>query len=262
MTLDSYAAGTICILISVLVAVLGLLVVRKTYNVSNLARAHAISGQYLSIVGTMYAVLLGLIVVDAMARFQQAALIVEAEANGVAELIYLCGRMPAPQRTRINELAVRYIHLVSEREWPLLAHGQSLDEASACAFDLMRTARDWEPVTESEKVAYASAVPTASDFWNARRHRLLASQRGIPTLEWCVVILGGIVTVGLTYVFVFDDLRIQITLTALVALLISFNIFLILMFGYPFSGDVKVSPRSFEVTLFAIPLGEPGPGAR
>ena len=52
----------------------------------------------------------------------------------------------------------------------------------------------------------------------ARRERIIASQRHIPPLEWCVVILGGIVTVGLTYVFVFDDLRIQVTLTAMVAL--------------------------------------------
>ena len=56
-----------------------------------LITAHDISGQYLSIVGTMYAVLLGLIVVDAMSRFQQAFLIVEEEANSLSELIYLAG---------------------------------------------------------------------------------------------------------------------------------------------------------------------------
>ena len=72
------------------------------------------------------------------------------------------------------------------------------------------------------------------------------------------MILGAIVTVSLTYVFVFDDLRVQITLTAMVALLVSLNIFLILMFGYPFSGDLSVSPRSFEVTLETISLSVPG----
>jgi hypothetical protein len=47
-----------------------------------------------------------------------------------------------------------------------------------------------------------------------------------------VVILGGIVTVGLTYVFKFEDSRVQVTWTAMVAILIAFNIFLILKFGY------------------------------
>ncbi len=52
--------------------------------------------------------------------------------------------------------------------------------------------------------------------------------------------------------------RIQIPLTAVVALLIALNRFLILKFGYPFSGDLCVSPRSFEVTLYTVPLAAPG----
>ena len=83
----------------------------------------------------------------------------------------------------------------------------------------MRVVRDWEPVSESEKAVYGEVLPAASDFWNARRERILACGRGVPLLEWCIVIIGGIVTVGLTYLFVFDDLRIQMALTAMVALL-------------------------------------------
>jgi len=254
VSLDSYAVGFLLIVASAVAAVLGLLMVRKTYDVQTLASAHGISGQYLSIVGTLYAVLLGLIVLDAVGRFDRAVDIIEEEANAISELIYLSGRMPAPSRAKVTELAVAYVHMVIDREWATLKHGQPLDEARELAFELMRVVRDWEPVSESEKATYATAVVVASDFWNARRHRILASQKGIPALEWCVVMVGGIVTVSLTYVFVFDDLRVQITLTAMVALLISLNIFLILMFGYPFSGDLRVSPRSFEVTLYTVPL--------
>ena len=121
----------------------------------------------------------------------------------------------------------------------------------------MKVVRDWEPVTESEKIAYGLALPAASKFWSNRRERIVACQRRIPPLEWCVVILGGVVTVGLTYVFVFDDLRIQIALTAMVALLIVLYIFLILMFGYPFSGELSVSPDSFRVALAIESLGVP-----
>ena len=65
--------------------------------------------------------------------------------------------------------------------------------------------------------------------------RVIVCQRGIPPLEWCVVILGGIVTVALTYFLVLEDLRIQVALTAMVAVVIALNIYLILMFGYPFA---------------------------
>jgi hypothetical protein len=257
MTLDSYAVAALLIAASSVVAVLGLLAVRKTYNIGELAKAHSVSGQYLSIVGTLYAVLLGLIVVDAMSRFQQAITIVEGEGNALSELIYYAGRMPVGPRAKVHELIISYARLVSEQEWPMMSQGEQLPEAERSAMDLMRVIRDWEPASESEKATYAAALPAASDFWNARRLRIIAAQRGIPALEWCAVILGGIVTVGLTYLFVFDDLRIQVTLTAMVALLIALNVFLILMFGYPFSGDVSVSPESFRVVLSTLTLGEP-----
>ena len=85
----------------------GLFLVRRIFNVRDLVSAHEISGQYLSIVGTMYAVLLGLIVVDAMARFQQAITAVEQEANSLSELIFLAGRMPQAQRVQVQESAVK-----------------------------------------------------------------------------------------------------------------------------------------------------------
>jgi hypothetical protein len=195
--------------------------------------------------------------VDAMARFDKAVNIVEEEANAISELIYLSGRMPASRSSEIKQLAVDYVNLVVDQEWPMLAEGRPLEAARVHAFDLMRATRDWEPVAESEKAIYSAAIEVASEFWNARRHRIVASQRGIPPLEWCLVIVGGVVTVSLTYVFVFDDLRVQITLTAMVALLISLNIFLILSFGYPFSGDMSINPKRFHAALANIPVAKP-----
>ncbi len=257
MSVDSYFAGAVLILSSAALAVMGLIFVRKTCDPRTLIAVHEISGQYLSIVGTMYAVLLGLIVVDAMSRFQHAVTTVEDEANSLSELIYLAGRMPQTLRNEVRTRATDYAQVVIEREWPVMAHGHHLPEARQSAIDLMRIVRDWEPATESEKAIYAAAVPAASTFWSARRERIIACMRGVPRLEWCVVILGGVVTIGLTYVFVFENLTVQITLTAMVALLIALNIFLVLMFGYPFSGDLSVSPESFRVAVATQSLGDP-----
>jgi hypothetical protein len=230
-------------------AVAGLVVLRRFGYFRSLIISHEASGQYLSIVGTLYAVLLGLIVVDAMERFQNAVTLVGQESNALAELIYLSGRMPGPLQAEVHRRAGDYARLVIDEEWHRMTRGEHLPEARRACFELMRVVRDWEPSTESEKTVYATAVPAAQELWDARRLRILACQRGIPVLEWCAVILGGVVTVGLTYFLVLDDLRIQVALTAMVAVLIALNIFLILMFGYPFSGDLHVSPDSFHVVL-------------
>ena len=69
------------------------------------------------------------------------------------------------------------------------------------------------------------------------------------------------VTVGLTYFLVLDDVRIQVALTAMVAVLIALNIFLILMFAYPFSGDLQVSPEGFHVALAGLAMDARPPTA-
>ena len=208
MAFDSYAAGTLLILASGLAAVLGLLVVRKTYNVQTLVTAHDVSGQYLSIVGTMYAVLLGLIVVDAMARFQQAVVTVEEEANSLSELIFLSGRMPPAVRSQVQQKAAEYAQIVIDAR---MAHNEG--RAALARSPGGRHRVDAQSFAIGSPFPKAKSRPTA--WLCPPRHRSgtddanasLYVQRTIPSLEWCIVILGGMVTVGLTYVFVFDDLR-------------------------------------------------------
>ncbi len=74
MSIDTYAAGAVLIGASTVAAVAGLILMRRFGYFRRLAISHEASGQYLSLVGTLYAVLLGLIVVDAMGRFQQVRL--------------------------------------------------------------------------------------------------------------------------------------------------------------------------------------------
>lgn len=254
MTIDSYAAGAVLVAASALTAIAGLILFRRFGYFRSLIISHEVSGQYLAIIGTVYAVLLGLIVVDAMGRFQTAVTLVGDETNALAELVYLSGRMTEPQKREIRRRLTEYVDLVVNREWEILAKGQHLPEARRACLELMQVVRDWEPTTESQNAVYAEAIEAASDFWNARRMRIISCERGIPPLEWFAVILGGGVTVSLTYFLVLDDLRIQIALTAMVTVLISLNIFLILMFAYPFSGDLRVSNEGFHVALAGLAL--------
>lgn len=157
--------------------------------------------------------------------------------------------MPAEKRKEVRSLAMRYAELVQDREWPAMAEGRPDQESHAAVLNLMKAVRDWEPNTESEKAIYSAALVAATDLWNARRERLIVCYHGIPALEWFIVVLGGVVTIGLTYVFVFEDVRIQLALTSMVTLLIVLNVYLIVMFGYPFSGDLRVDPESFRMAL-------------
>jgi hypothetical protein len=246
MKIDTYLSGVFLVAASVALAIAGLLIVRRVLHSRNLISSHDVGGYLLSVVGTMYAVILGLIVVDAMAKFQEARQTTEHESNALADLILLANRMPAEHRLRVQKLTLAYIDRVLEEEWPILDHGRFAPSARRAAIDLIDAVCGFEPRTEQEQELYAAQVAALCEFWNSRRTRTNTAAHGVPTLEWVVLIVGGVITVSFTYFFKLEHLPIQVVMTAMVAMMIALSLFLVLMFGYPFSGELKVDPSSFK----------------
>lgn len=68
-------------------------------------------------IGTLYAVLLGLIVVDGQSKYQQAKLMTETEANGVVDMFHLAYAFPAAPRKIIRDNLMAYTDIVIDKEW-------------------------------------------------------------------------------------------------------------------------------------------------
>ncbi|MBX9688827.1 MAG: DUF4239 domain-containing protein [Candidatus Obscuribacterales bacterium] len=247
MSIDSYGSGVLLVLGSMIASVVGLLIARKLAHLDHLKATHEVGGYLLSVVGTMYAVLLGLVVVDAMSRFQQGISITESEANSLADVFILSQRMPTERALVVQRLCHRYADLVINDEWKKLDSGHISKDARRTAIELMKAVSNWEPSTESEKAIYPIAVTEACQLWDCRRSRTNMSQHCMPPLEWYILIIGGVVTVVFTYFFGIENLKAQIAMTAMVSMIIALNLFLVMMFGYPFSGELKVAPSSFEL---------------
>lgn len=245
--IDSYLSGFFLVVAANAVAIGGLMISRRVLRKHDLISTHEVGGFLLSVAGTMYAVILGLIVVDSLAKFQQGRQTTEQEANGLANVVLLANHFPSPSREKIHDEALAYADYVVNREWPLLDDGLSAPEAHASALRLVAAVTEFEPKGEREQSSYETALTAVGDFWNSRRYRLVMAAHGPPPLEWFVLIAGGIITVTFTYFFKLDHFRIQVVMTALVATIIALNLYLVLMFGYPFSGDVKVGCESFNI---------------
>ena len=254
--IDSYLSGFLLVAAANALAVAGLIVTRRLLRRLDMLAHHEVGGFLLSVVGTMYAVILGLVVVDSMAKFQLGRQTTEQEANGLANIVLLANHLPPATREPIHAEAAAYADLVMHKEWPLLDDGESCPEAEATALRLIEAVTRFEPKTPREQSSYEVALSAVGDFWNARRYRIVTAANGLPGLEWFVLIAGGVITIAFTYFFKLDHLRIQIIMTVMVAAIIALCLFLVLMFGYPYSGDVKVHCRSFNVAeLIAMHRG-------
>src|SRR5271156_5168964 len=101
MAIDSYGAAVFLMLGAMTLSVLGLLLIRRKVDVATLKQCHEVGGYLLSVVGTLYAVLLGLVVIDSMNRFQTAQAICQQEANSLADIYLLSSHMPKDEEIEI-----------------------------------------------------------------------------------------------------------------------------------------------------------------
>jgi hypothetical protein len=96
---------------------------------------------------------------------------------------------------------------------------------------------------------YEEMLEQLHDLGNARRERLLAAGQGLPPIMWVVLILGGVITVGFTYLFGLEDTLVHLLMVAALALIISMSLFTVAALDYPFNGDIRIHPSAYEQDL-------------
>lgn len=224
-----------------------MLAVRKALGLEKLKSFHDVSGDMLSVIGTLYAVLLGFVVVDAMTHMEEMRLTVEQEANAVANIYLVADGLPSEKCLKLQKHCVDYVKLVTEQEWKAMQAGKAIDEAHIVTWRMWHEATHIEAESEGMGCIKDRVLEELSSLSDNRRTRLVMARHGVAPTMWFFLIVGGIITVVFTYFFGLECLKTQSVMTALIALTLSLNVFLVYLFGYPFSGDVAVFPDAFEL---------------
>ena len=247
--MNSFLAGGLFIVLSTVLAVVGMILVRNKFGVQNLTEHHEVAGHLLSVIGTLYAVLLGFVVVDAMQHQQDLRVIVDNEATHLCNIFLAAEGLPEKQRISIRNHCRDYAQIVIDEEWPLLAKGGYSSQAFGHTWGLWKGISTFDPKTPREEAIHQQLISEICEVTESRRTRLVNAAHGVAPVMWVVLIIGGVFTLIFTYFFAVENLRTQVVMTTLVALTLSLNIFLVFIFGYPFSGDVAVRPDSFRLDL-------------
>lgn len=242
LNIENYLPGSLLISLFVLGSIGGVILMRRYFDHDRLKHYHDVAGNMLSVGGTLYAVLLGLVVVDAMQTFEEARLTVDREANALANVYLLAEPFPAEKSGRVRELCRAYAAAVVYREWPLMNRGEIHEEARDLSLSLVNEIAQYEPDTENLKAVYPLLVQQALEIRDERRARTSMALYHLPAIEWVVLCAGAVITIVFTYFFRLESHRIQLAMTGMVALLIALNLYLIVLFAAPYSGDLRVKP--------------------
>lgn len=245
--MNSYVLGFIVVLISTALAVGGMLLVRRFIDLKTLNSYHEVAGYFLSIIGTLYAVLLGFVIVDAMNNLQNARMVAEQEANSLCNIYLVSEGLSKGCRDRLRFACSKYADAVINEEWRTMKLGESSPEAVVALMGLWTTAARYQPLNVGQEGVHQTILSEITTLSDNRRDRLVNSAHGVAPLMWAVLILGGVFTVVFTYFFGAASVGAQIVMTVIVSITLSLNVFLVFVFGYPFATELGVKPEALRL---------------
>jgi hypothetical protein len=197
-----------------------------------------------SFVITLYAVLLGFIVVSLWQTFRQADQAAAKEAETIIAIYRLTEYLPEAQPVR--QILPQYISSITQEEWPAMAIGKASPATEVLYHQVWRELRSLNPGTPKEMSIYGKLLNEIGNLSHYRSDRLLLVDGSIPSLMWWTLLIGGfMVLVGLYYLGLGSP-RYQLMVNITVIGMLMITLYLAIELNKPFQGYLKVTPRAFE----------------
>lgn len=202
-------------------------------------------------VGTIYAIVTGLLVFGVYTTFDEASQQSADEASTLVLMYRNAQHFPQPQKDQAQQAVVAYIHSVIDDEWPALADGQGSPATSQAIDRLFNVYGPMEPTAQWSD-QYTSSVSHLDEVVKLRNQLIDHSTDSLPPIYWFLLFTGGFVTIlylALAYV---ESRAMHAMAVGLMAVMLGLVIFLLLEVNHPFRGQIAVSPANFENALTAI----------
>lgn len=201
---------------------------------------------FLAAVTVFYGITLGLLAVSAWTNYSNVEDKVDTEAQVLASLYRDISAYPDPIRTQLQEdlrLGTRHVIDVS---WGQQRQGIVPNNSSSYTSSFQDHLTAFQPTTPSQQIIHAEAFRQFNALVEARRARSNSVSTHMPRSLWTLVLLGAIITIGVTLFFDTPSFSLHLWLTVALATLLGLMIFLIGTLDNPFRGRGSVSPAPIE----------------
>lgn len=236
--MDTFIDGVLIIGGSLAVSLGGMWLVRTKVPRQTLLENHEVAGYMLSIVGTLYAILLGLIVVNVQAKFEAANQMAMTEANCLSDIAHLAALYSDPTRRKIHGHLYDYAIAAKEQDWSKVSTGEMQEATIKPYRALWKTINKIDPQGSKQESAFSNVLSTMAQLSDARRFRMVASRNGLSPILWAVLIVGEILIVWFTYFFFVENIKAQTIMTSFVVVFLSLNLLLVFLYNNPYRSEL------------------------
>jgi hypothetical protein len=206
-------------------------------------------GWQLTILGTTYAVILGFMLYTVWTKYGEADLNVDHEANAVANIYHLAGGLPEPQRGQLQGLAREYAETTVNRDWPQMANGEEPTQSDTVNSEMWNTVMSVRATLRAEQTAEDHEISELRSLAQYRLTRLAQSTTRLPNVLWCVLIVGGALTIISACTLGMENGKLQVLEVLCLSLLIGLSLIAIADIHRPFRGLIHVRDYAFQRAL-------------
>jgi ABC-type Co2+ transport system permease subunit len=246
LALPTWLIGTLLVIVLPGLVLLVQWGIRRRWPALAEGEHNEVVGFIIAVVGVIYAVLLGFVVIITWEDYSNAEAIVGQEASALRSIHRESVAFPPETQERLHDLVRQYASEVIDEEWPAMADGEPGDLRVGNVLDQMASVIASIPVTTPAQQEFVGAeAERLSQLVGFRSQRLDYVDRGIPGVLWTALIVGGVVTVGFALLFGLQRAVLHSLMVGSLAALIGVLLFVAVVFNYPFAGDVAVQPEPF-----------------
>lgn len=231
-------------------------VFRRFVSARLLLPHHDVAGFLVSVVGVLYAVVLGFLVINVWSSFDQTQRNADAETTRIADILYVAQGLPADTHMRERRLLGAYAFEVRDVEWAMLADGQEDARARGLMIAALREIAMMQipphvHLYEAQRLSSLreSALASFRDLAANRRLRMIDAKSHIQPALYFALIVGGLMLLAFAFLFGVENVSIQLVMTGLVAAMIGLQMGVIFELDRPFSGGVHVRSDAWTVLI-------------
>ena len=251
VVLSGLSDSAFCLLSSLLAAFISFLVARlaiRKFPFSEIVESGEGIGSYCNIIGVLYAVVLGYVLVNVYESYSTADEKVENEASIVIDLLRDAEGLPPIQGMLFRKATLEYVDSVIDVEWPYMVtnrkfHPETFDRFS----DLFHIARQVKCESEEQRIFLSAIVDKLNELSSTRRERVAVANSRLPDMLWGMIIGVGLVAFGICFIFPIENDRVRIFLICSTASVMTFTTLLMYVLDRPYNGSLGIKPDSLQI---------------
>ncbi len=227
-----------------------MIAIRKYVSEAHRRASDDAASRVFTVVAGLEAVLIAFVLISLFDGIGSARSGSYQEADSLVAVYWDANLLPAPASVQIRELAVSYGRTVLDQEWPAMRDDAPISALGKSQLDKLHDAISaYVPTTYPQEDRQTQLTNDLSNVYQAREQRISASMTRVNPLIWAALIVGAILSVGLTCLFGGEKLLTHLIVACVLAGTVTVLLFATFQLQDPYAGAAHLGPAAFTSAL-------------